>query len=61
MFTEVGIYKKTRSKKTRKHVFEQESDQEEKKKKKRKLALDQNRLPSCFLLQILTSVLCVPS
>ena len=39
--SEVGIYKiKQESKKTRKHHFDQESDQE-KRKKKRKHALDQ--------------------
>ena len=41
---EVGIYKrKQESKKTRKHAFDQESDQEKKGKKERKHALDQDR------------------
>ena len=58
MNTEVGIYKrKQESKKTRKHAFDQESDQEKKRIKERKLALDQEsdqekkeKILSCFLL-----------
>ena len=39
---EVEIYKrKQKSKKTRKHAFDQESDQEKKRRKERKHALDQ--------------------
>ena len=57
-----GIYKrKKESKKTRKHPFDQESDQEKKRKKERKHALEQEKhqekkktfslffLLSCFL------------
>jgi len=42
--SEVGIYKrKQESKKTRKHAFDQESDQEKKKKKRRKITRSRPR------------------